>query len=156
MRIDSPLPGERSLRRGKSGNQTRKADLTRLTRKALVLTVVVLLALAAGSCAADPPLPDDARLALEQQWDTLSPESAAGLRIVRAWQGKAPANELAPGTPAQMWCVEAELSATPESDAQPDRTVWIVTRPDENAPWSVAMLFTMSSLWPYQACGLAP
>ncbi len=134
-----------------------ETDSTRLTRKAVILAVVVLLAVAANSCVPKPPLPEDARLALEQHWNVLSPESAADLRIVRAWPGKAPANELAPGTPAmQMWCVEAESPVTTEGAAPPDRTVWIVTRPDENSPWSVAMLFTMSSLWPYQACGLAP
>lgn len=130
--------------------------MIKLTRQALVLAVAILLALAAIACAPKPPLPDDARLALEQYWNTLSPESAADLHIVRAWQGKAPPDELAPGTFAQMWCVEAESPATQESGAKTDRTVWIVTRSDENAPWSVAMLFTMSSLWPYQACGLAP
>lgn len=132
------------------------ADLCQPGKKAFVLVAVAILALAASACTSGRSLPAGARQALEQQWDALGP-GTADLRIVRAWKGKAPSAEPAPAAPAmQIWCVEAEPLATPGSDTSADKTVWIVTRPDKDSPWATAMLFTMSSLWPYQACGLEP
>ena len=114
-----------------------------LRRTALILA----LTLVACSTIA---FPDDARQALEDYWDALPSEPSLELTIGRSWEG-----EPTDIGPDEVWCVEAEAAS---DDAEADGTVakWIVMRNDGETEWSVAMLATMSSLWPYEACGVAP
>ena len=109
--------------------------------------ILIVLLLAACSTAA---FPDDARQALEDHWNALPSEPSLQLAIVRSWEGEP--TDLGPG---EVWCVEAEATS---DDAEVNGTTakWIVMRSDGDAKWSVAMLATMSSLWPYEACGVSP
>ncbi len=53
----------------------------------------------------------------------------------------------------EIWCVEVQFSGGLTEAAQSDSTIWIVTRESQDAIWNAAWLMTMSSLWPYEACG---
>ena len=58
-------------------------------------------------------------------------------------------------TPAlEVWCVEAEMSSANDTSVEAERLIWIVIRENENASWTAALLATMSSTWPYKACGV--
>ncbi len=134
----------------------RKPNLLHLAQTPLLLAIAALLSLAASACSPAPRLPDGARSALEQAWNAI-PAGAGELHIVRAWPGKASPKELTPWAPeTETWCVEVELPATLGIATPSELAIWVVSRPDEKSEWAAGMLLTMSSLWPYQACGLTP
>lgn len=97
-------------------------------------------------------LPDRARTALLEHWDSLPSDPDIEHRIIEAWLGQPPGEEPNLGTsPIAVWCVEAEISSDdPEVDGS--RMVWIVTRRGQESNWSAALLASLSSTWPYEAC----
>lgn len=110
--------------------------------------IILLVSIAVGACAATA-FPDDARQALESYWDSLPSASELELTLVRSWEG-----EPTSIGPEEVWCVEAE--ATSDGDVDGFVEKWIVIKSAGETEWSVAMLATMSSLWPYEACGVSP
>ncbi len=136
---------------------------------ALVLAVVLVVA----ACTTDQPnsdasstlppvatsdepsasqFPDSARTALLAYWDSLPTDPDVEHRIIEAWLGQPPDEEPSVGTsPIAIWCVEAEISSD-EPDVDGSRMVWIVTRRGEESNWSAALLASLSSTWPYEAC----
>lgn len=99
---------------------------------------------------AQPELPDEGRVALVEYWDSLPTEPGIEHSITAAWQGDSPSADS--GTPMEVWCVEAETSS-PDPSVDGSRMVWIVTRSAEETTWSAALLASLSSTWPYEACG---
>ncbi len=114
-----------------------------------IAAINMLMSIVVGACATTP-FPDDARQALESYWDSLPSGSEIEFTLVRGWEG-----EPTSIGPDEVWCVEAEATS---DDLEVDGTVakWIVMRSAGETEWSVSMLATMSSLWPYEACGLSP
>lgn len=101
-------------------------------------------------------LPEDARDALVAYWESLPSAPDIDHRVTDAWQGEPPADGADPGaTPIEVWCVEAEISSD-DADIDGTRTVWIVTRRDRETTWSAALLASLSSTWPYEACATSP
>jgi len=130
-----------------------------LERSYRLLFAPVLLALPMSiflltACSPSNQLPHEARQVLEEQIAAL-PGSISGFQIGRAWKGAAPTGESTPWPSSmQVWCVEVETEFDPETEVESQPVIWIVTRTDESSEWTAAMLMTMSSLWPYQACGV--
>ena len=122
----------------------------------LLVAVGVLVGLGLSSCSRSSQLPEGARAALIAYWESLPSDPGVENRIIRAWPGVTPAADSTPVDPiAEVWCVEAEISSEdPAVDG--NLLVWIVTRGDREAPWSAALLMSLSSTWPYEACGEAP
>ena len=56
----------------------------------------------------------------------------------------------------EIWCVETEIITADDTSIIGEPVTWIVTRNDEKSNWQSAMLATMSSTWPYEACGRGP
>jgi hypothetical protein len=101
-------------------------------------------------------LPEGARSALGAYWASLPSAPDLAHRVTDAWQGEPPTEEANPAAAAvEVWCVEAEISS---DDAAIDgtRMVWIVTRRDQETTWSAALLASLSSTWPYEACAASP
>ncbi|HSF79895.1 MAG TPA: hypothetical protein VLA49_01595 [Anaerolineales bacterium] len=95
--------------------------------------------------------------ALMERWQSLPGSHSLELKVLRAWQGRQPADALSPGSqPIEIWCVEVQLTGEQNQTGQSESTIWIVTRENQDASWIAAWLMTMSSIWPYQACGTAP
>jgi len=130
--------------------------LMKLSTRVLLLSVVVLASQGLSSCSRSSQLPADARDALIAYWGSLPSDPGVDHRIVRAWRGVAPAADSTAVAPiTEVWCVEAEISAEdPAVDG--NLLVWIVTRQIEETPWSAALLASLSSTWPYEACGEGP
>lgn len=115
----------------------------------------------AGIClsACSPPsqFPTDAKRALEDYWQSLPSDPTPTYQILEAWQGDVPAETsttLAPNM--EVWCVETKITAATDASIIGETVTWIVIRNDDKADWNVAMLATMSSIWPYEACGKGP
>ncbi len=101
-----------------------------------------------AACTAPDGLPPAALHALLDQWT-----QDADLEILRAWPGEPPPS-LAPGSPPlEVWCVEVQTTEGRAGAAPSGPIIWIVTRQGREAPWQAAWLLTMSSIWPYEACG---
>jgi hypothetical protein len=93
--------------------------------------------------------------ALKAHWQALPGSADSDLHILRAWPGEFPPNSLTPGSPPkELWCVEVHFSGDLAEAARYDSTIWIVTRESQEASWTAAWLMTMSSIWPYEACGV--
>ena len=89
-------------------------------------------------------------------WESLPSYPSVENRVIRAWPGEA-IEDLSPGAPPrEVWCVEAQVSSADGPSVDGDLLVWIVTRENQEALWSAALLASLSSLWPYQACGEPP
>ena len=130
-----------------------------LKRTPKIFLFIVFLALCINlvSCSPSPNLPESAREALVAHWQSLPSTAGIEHHIVRAWPGDTSAAELTPSTPAmEVWCVEAEMSSAEDISVEGERLIWIIIRENKNAPWTAALLATMSSIWPYQACGVGP
>ena len=121
--------------------------------------LVILLATALGvsSCASATSLPEGARDALVGYWRSLPADPGVEHRITRAWLGEVDPDGPTSGAPTmEVWCVEAEMSSESDPSVDGSRLVWIVVRQTPDATWSAALLASLSSLWPYQACGSDP
>ncbi len=130
--------------------------LMRLAARLLLFAVLLFAGHGLASCSSPPQLPDAARAALIAHWESLPSHPGVWNRTIREWPGEVPTH-LAPWPPLmEIWCVEAEALSSDDPAAGDDRLVWIVTRDNEGARWTAALLATMSSIWPYQACGVAP
>ena len=116
---------------------------------AMILAALLVL----PACGDATSLPDDAREALVAYWDSLPSDSGIEHRIIRAWQGQISADLTPAPSVLEVWCVEAELSSADDPSVDGVRMEWIVTRGADETSWSAALLASMSSLWPYQACG---
>lgn len=105
------------------------------------------------SCTPSLQLPGPAQDALRAYWQSLPASSDLSHRIIRAWPGSvSPGDSNSVTTVKEIWCVEAEVSAhDPLIDGE--RMIWIVIRENDDVNWSAALLATMSSTWPYEACG---
>jgi len=120
-------------------------------KKILISLLLVFLA----ACTTQNSLPLDAQAALNAYWDAI-PAGDHDLKIVRAWRGEFPVearSEDAP--PMEIWCVETAATDTGELGIS-ENLVWFVTRPEGTEGWSAGLLMAMSSIWPYQACGVSP
>ena len=127
------------------------------TPKIFLFTLFLALSLNLVSCSPSPTLPESAREALFAYWQSLPSAPGIEHRIVRVWPGDMSAAELTPSTPApEVWCVETEMSSANDNSVEAERLTWIIIRDNQNANWTAALLATMSSLWPYQACGVGP
>ena len=131
--------------------------LMKVSTRMLLLAVLVSASHGLSSCSRPPQLPEGARDALIAYWASLPSHPGVEHRIIRAWPGEAPADDLTLGPPLmETWCVEAEISSPEDPSVDGAPLVWIVTRENEETRWSAALLASMSSIWPYQACGEAP
>ena len=123
----------------------------------ILLASLLAASLLLASCSARSQLPQGAMDELEEQWQHLHTDTSPQLRIIRAWPSEVSAEMLAPSSPSmETWCVEVELSAGNDASRGLEPMIWIVARPDQEVSWFAAPLRTMSSLWPYQACGVVP
>jgi hypothetical protein len=122
-----------------------------MLRPSLAMLLAALVVVPA--CASATTLPDDARDALEAYWDSLPADPGIEHRIIRSWSGGV-VDEPGPA-PAdlEVWCVEAEISSPGDPEVDGSRMEWIVTRRAGERTWSAALLASLSSTWPYQACG---
>lgn len=127
----------------------------RISSRFLLAVFLVSAGLGLSSCSGAEELPDDARDALTAYWDSLPSHPGVENRIIRAWPGESTAEE-ATALSREVWCVEAEISSAEDPSIDGELLVWIVIRENEQDHWSAALLATMSSIWPYQACGEAP
>ena len=115
---------------------------------------VVLLLI---SCSAQRRLPKGANDALIQHWASLPGSKLHEIRVLRAWPGELPQDVASEETnPNEVWCVETELSGTENDTAPIESVIWFVTKIDDQGDWTAVPLMTMSSIWPYQACGVVP
>jgi hypothetical protein len=89
-------------------------------------------------------------------WESLPSYPSVENRIIRAWPGEATEDLTSGVLPTEIWCVEAEISSAADPSVDGELLVWIVTRENQEARWSAALLASLSSLWPSQACGEAP
>lgn len=116
-----------------------------------VAMIVVILFSVACDEATRPPA--DVEKALTDYWQSLPADPAPTYQITNAWPGDLSARAVESTMPdLEVWCVEAEISAAEDETIVGEKIVWIVTRSDQSAPWQAAMLATMSSTWPYEAC----
>ncbi len=132
----------------------RRNEPTRITNNPIMWTrifVILCACLALAGCSSRAELPDDARRALVAHWESLPAETEIEYTIVRAWQGR---SREAPDR--EIWCVDTEIDSPDNPDIHGETLIWILFRfPVENS-WSAALLATMSSTWPYEACGQGP
>ena len=108
------------------------------------------------SCAS-PKMPGDVEEALLDLWASLPSPPGFEYHIIQAWQGAAPTQDtIALAPDLETWCVETRISAPSEPTVDGEKLIWIVIRENQEARWKAALLATMSSLWPYEACGGVP
>ena len=118
---------------------------------------VIFASIFLSSCSSPTRLPKDANRALEAYWQSLPSDPTLIYQILQVWPGVVPAETMTPKAPnMEIWCVETEITAAKDSSIVGETVIWIVIRNDEEADWKVAMLATMSSIWPYEACGKGP
>ena len=111
--------------------------------------VTIFLVIFLVSCSSPSALPPDAERALEAYWQSL-PSSYITHQTRQAWSG-VPSADMMPDM--EVWCVETEIIAAEDVELIGETLTWIVIRDNEDADWTAAMLATMSSIWPYEACG---
>jgi hypothetical protein len=125
-------------------------------REILLAAAFLSLSLLLASCT-PPKMPADAEEAILAHWASLPSPPGLEHQIIQVWQGAAPKQEtitLPPGM--ETWCVEASISAPSDPAVDGETLIWIVIRENQEARWNAALLATMSSLWPYEACGKVP
>lgn len=135
--------------------KTRTPALPRLLLLLLLLAISALL----SSCSGTAELPREARHVLEARLQAIaeiaSDQSGARrtFRIVRAWPGIIPpASELELPAAIEVWCVEVEERPAPAGES--GSFTWFISRSNPTAQWEVIPLMAMSSIWPFQACGV--
>ncbi|HKJ37221.1 MAG TPA: hypothetical protein VJ972_00470 [Anaerolineales bacterium] len=120
----------------------------------VVFLIVFFITIFLASCSQPAQLPTDARGALENYWQSLPSDPNLTHQIIQAWPGDVPEETTTSKTPnIEVWCVEAEITTATDASIIGETVTWIMFRNDEKADWDVAMLATMSSIWPYEACG---
>lgn len=125
----------------------------KISHRIVGFTLALAVILNLSSCTATPEIPEDAKDALQAYWQSL-PNPAVEHRMKRAWSGTVSGEESpAPAPTMEVWCVEAEILSKDDPSINGELLVWIVMRENKDSPWSAAMLATMSSTWPYEACG---
>lgn len=128
---------------------------TPFNRIFFITTLVFISALLLACTPLAPTLPQDAREALADYWQSLPSEAGIEHTIVRSWPGLVDTEAVTPWSPEmEIWCVEATMSSTTDASIDENTLVWIVFREDNTNSWSAALLATMSSTWPYEACGV--
>jgi len=131
--------------------------LMMVSTRMLLMAILISASHGLSSCSRPPQLPEGARDALIAYWESLPSHPGVEHRIIGAWPGEAPAEDLTLGVPLmEVWCVDAEISSTDDPSVDGNVLEWIVIRENEEPRWSAALLASMSSIWPYQACGEAP
>ncbi len=130
--------------------------LVKASARVLLIAVVVCASLVFVACSTSPQLPEGARDALMAYWESLPSYPLVENRISRAWPGEATEDPTSGAPLMEVWCVEAEISSADDPSVDGELLVWIVTREKQEARWSAALLASLSSTWPYQACGQAP
>ncbi|UCH60670.1 MAG: hypothetical protein JSV61_04105 [Anaerolineales bacterium] len=124
---------------------------------ATMYLAVIFMSIFLTYCSSPTQLPPDAEKALESYWQSLPSHPTITHQILQVWQGVVPAETTTPRTSIfEVWCVETEITEAVEVSIIGETVTWIVFRDDEEADWMVAMLATMSSTWPYEACGKGP
>lgn len=129
----------------------------RKSPNAILSLVVIVVSILLNSCSSPNRLPPAAESALEAYWQSLPSYPTITHQIRQVWRGVVPADSTTPQSPnMEVWCVVAEITAAEDESIIGETVTWIVFRNDEEADWNAAMLATMSSLWPYEACGNGP
>ncbi len=118
---------------------------------ARLLLVAIFLSIFLASCSSASSFPPDAERALEAYWQSLPSYPTITYQTQQAWPGVESATPRAPNM--EVWCVETEITAAEDVSLIGETLTWIVIRDNQDADWTAAMLATMSSLWPYEACG---
>lgn len=131
-------------------------SFVRVPARVLMVALVACASLGFSSCSRSPQFPDDARDALMAYWEALPSDPEVENRIIRAWPGETNEDLDLAARPKEVWCVEAEIYSAKDPSVDGERLMWIVTRENREARWSAALLASLSSLWPYQACGNGP
>lgn len=110
-----------------------------------------------SSCSQSAQLPTDAMGALDDYWQSLPSDPNLTHQIIQTWPGDVSEETKTLQAPnMEVWCIETEVTAATDDSIIGETITWIMFRNDEEANWNVAMLATMSSLWPYEACGEEP
>ncbi len=117
---------------------------------AILPLVAIFLSIFLASCSSSSSLPLDAERALEAYWQSLPSYPNITHQTLQAWPGVASADMM---PDMEVWCVETEIIAAEDVELIGETLIWIVIRDNEDADWTATMLATMSSLWPYEACG---
>jgi hypothetical protein len=118
---------------------------------------MIFVSIFLSSCSSPTRLPPDANSTLEAYWQSLPSEPTLTYQILQVWPGIVPAETTESSAQnMDVWCVETEITAAKDASIVGETVTWIVIRNDEKADWNVAMLATMSSIWPYEACGNGP
>jgi hypothetical protein len=124
--------------------------------KILLGLALLSVSLLLTSCT-PPKLPEDAQEALLAYWASLPSPPGFEHHIIQAWPGATMTQGTIPLAPElEIWCVETRISAPSDPTVDGEKMIWIVIRENQEAPWKAALLATMSSLWPYEACGSVP
>jgi hypothetical protein len=119
--------------------------------------VAIFVSIFLTSCSSPTRLPPDVEKALNAYWQSLPSYPSITYQILQVWPSAAPAETITPWAPSmEVWCVETEITVAEDVSLVGETVTWIVIRDDEDADWIAAMLATMSSTWPYEACGEGP
>ena len=78
------------------------------------------------------------------------------LGIHRVWRGKVDAFPAGAKHPPEVWCAELAIKARRGGQPLRERAVWIVVHNVGMDEWGASLLMAMSSIWPYEACGVMP
>ena len=118
--------------------------------KATFPLIIIFLLIFLTSCFSPKELPQDVEKSLETYWQSLPSYPNISYQTTQAWPGVV-SEEMMPSM--EVWCIETEITAAEDISLIGQTLTWIVIRENKNADWPTAMLATMSSLWPYEACG---
>ena len=122
----------------------------------VLMSALLCASLGFAACSTSPQLPEGARDALVAYWVSLPSYPSLENRIVRAWPGAATEDPASGLSPMEVWCVEAEIFSAVDPSVDGELLVWIITRENQGARWSASLLASLSSIWPYRACGVPP
>jgi hypothetical protein len=118
---------------------------------------LIIVSIYLSACSSPNELPPAAEKALEAYWQSLPSYPTLRHQIRQAWPGVISAKTATSLSPnMDVWCVVSEITAAEDSSIIGEKLTWIVFRNDEETDWNAAMLATMSSIWPYEACGNGP
>lgn len=125
--------------------------------KILLVMTFMAASLFITSCESPPKLPEDAKETLLDYWASLPSPTGFEHHIIQAWQGETGTeNEITLSPDMETWCVETSVSAPNDPSVDGEKLIWIIVRKNQESRWTAALLATMSSIWPYEACGTTP